>query len=943
MAGSILLEREYEIDVLSRRMTSALNGLGSLILIEGEAGVGKTRLLEEARALARAGGARTLTAYGSEMERDFAFGLVRQLLEPALVSAPAELRADWFSGAARAARPVVDGKQGSQTSSGDFAVLHGLYWCVANMASTQPLALLIDDAQWADAPSLRFLMFLVHRLSDIPVAVVVASRPGADAATARSLDVLGVDAATTRIRPRPLSLDSSGLLLNEAFRDERPAEVPFIEACHDVTGGNPLLLEQLARVMRAEGIEPVRENIGRVVDLGPQAVSRYVAGRLAELPEAAHRLARAVAVLGDGVRPDVAARQAGLSPEDTVQAAQHLTLVDIFSMESVARGNPLEMRLKFTHPLVRATVYGTLDPDVLMSAHIRAVQVLEATGAEAEKVGAHLLSIPPAGSERAVTVLRRAADDALLRGSPDAAQVHLMRALAEPPPREQRLDVLLQLAHCGQLLNDDRAIGPLREALTLSASPHQRAMIRAQIGSALFFLSRTTEALQIQRQGMREAPDENTRGLLAAGMLSTLAFEPNQPALFAYTDELERLPPHDSAGAGARDSMIAMVRTWQGRPEGIARARRAGRNEAFMAMPSNELFLALGVWHTLITADDEEAQASLENAIADAHRDGSVRALTAAFNHRGWGRLHHGHLDDAEADLLSAMRAVEEANVHVGRAFNGAFRAELHIARGRYAEAQAALEWGRLAPGNPGAVYHLLMSQARLLRLRGQADRALQTALQAGRSFASCGGDNPALIPWRSEAAVNLHRLGRVDEARQYAEQELVSARRWGAPRALGRALRVVGLAYGGTPKGLAALEESWTVLSASSARIEQIDSGLAYGAALWRATGEVSAQEVLREAITLAHACGSAHLVRVGIDALKKTGARPRRPTVSGPDSLTPSEARVARLAASGASNREIAQELFVSVKTVEVHLTNSYRKLGVRQRAELQEILAD
>jgi DNA-binding CsgD family transcriptional regulator len=197
-------------------------------------------------------------------------------------------------------------------------------------------------------------------------------------------------------------------------------------------------------------------------------------------------------------------------------------------------------------------------------------------------------------------------------------------------------------------------------------------------------------------------------------------------------------------------------------------------------------------------------------------------------------------------------------------------------------------------------------------------------------------------MAWRSQAALALLQLGRSEEAAPLAEQELALARAWGAPRALGAALRAAGLVAGGK-QGLALLQEAVEVLADSPAKLEQAKARTELGAALRRANHRARARDQLRRAVELATICGASPLAARAESELLATGARPRRIALSGLESLTPSERRVAEMAAEGPTNREIAQALFVTPKTVEVHLSSVYRKLGIGSRSQLAGALSE
>jgi DNA-binding CsgD family transcriptional regulator len=258
--------------------------------------------------------------------------------------------------------------------------------------------------------------------------------------------------------------------------------------------------------------------------------------------------------------------------------------------------------------------------------------------------------------------------------------------------------------------------------------------------------------------------------------------------------------------------------------------------------------------------------------------------------------------------------------------------------QGNLDEAEAVLDRASTPEPLPRAGYWawLLGSRARLLALQGRVPEALQTWLACGRRFAAHGGRNPAVLAWRSGAALAMHRLGRSDEARQLASEEITLARRWGAPTALGRALRVAGL-VAGDHNGLASLMEATTVLMASPARLEQAKTLIDTGAALRRSGRHEQSHQYLRRGLELAQICGATPLIERAKIELRASGARPPHVAPSGPDALTPSERRVAELATAGYSDRDIAQALFITTNTVETHLMATYHKLGIKGRADL------
>ena len=343
-------------------------------------------------------------------------------------------------------------------------------------------------------------------------------------------------------------------------------------------------------------------------------------------------------------------------------------------------------------------------------------------------------------------------------------------------------------------------------------------------------------------------------------------------------------------------------------------------------------------------ADLDEVLTVYEDALAEAHRHGSTLAFGAVKVFRAFALRWRGDLGEVEAEAREALAAGEVwgATARFAR-HAAAFLADSLMEQGRLDEAAAVLAgaWPGEAPPGSTRLLFLGDSARRLRLLRGDLAGGLEEMLEAGRLFEEVGSPNPAFIAWRSPAALALLQLGRRDEAGPLAEEEVELARTWGAPRALGAALRAAGLVEGGE-RGLELLVEAVDVLSGSPARLEHAKARTDLGAALRRANRRADAREQLRHAVELATICGATPLAARAESELLATGARPRRVALSGVESLTPSERRVAEMAAEGPTNREIAQALFVTQRTVEVHLTSIYRKLAINSRSQLPTALA-
>ena len=929
-----LVERERELAGLAVHIAGVRKGAGQFVVLQGPAGIGKTRLLTESRAEAEQAGMRVLAARGSELEREFAYGLVRQLFEPLVASAGKAERAELLGGTAAQAATLFgypDPTPASHDSDASFARLHGLFWLTVNLCTQGPLLMVVDDIHWGDAPSLRFLAHLLPRLDGLPLLLKVALRPAEPAADPHLLTQIITDPVATVVRPAPLSQAGSAQLIRALLDDH--ADEAFCAACYTATGGNPLLLHELAGVAVAEGITPTGAGAPRLIKLGPGAVRRRVALRLSRMGPAAEALCGAVAILGEDAEPALAAAIAGLESTEALEAARDLAAIEIL------RDHP---PLGFVHPLVRDAVYEGLPVTARIEGHMRAARLLMDAGAASERVAAHLLLVPPAGDEWVVTILRWAAQEAFRRGSPEAAVAYLERCLQEPPSPEQRAEILVQVGTVAQLVDLAKAVEHLRAALALAYDPERRGLIAEMLGRALQFVGRYDEAVEVYSHAAEALGEEHAdlRQRLEAGLL-TVAL--SAPALRGITieqlrEELNRCPG-TSLSSHMLDCLIALHDAMTGVPAQavIARARR-GLADGLLLQQAIGSTPFLSGCIALMAADLDEAISLLDAALAEAHQRGSIVSFGTLTCYRSLAWLWRGDLAEAETDAREAIRAITTARVDIGLPLAAAFLADALMEQGRLEEAAVALNWTSLPEPTPAAGhwYRVIDVRARLLLLQGRTREALEAMFACGRGYSVHGRDNPALVAWRSGAALALLALDRREEAQTLITEEVALARRWGAPRALGRALRVAGLIERGE-EGLGLLREAVAVLEPSPARLERAKALVELGAALRRSGQRATSREYLRRGLELAEVCGAAPLVQRARTELRATGARPPRTAVAGIAALTPSERRVVELAAAGRSNHEIAQALYITTKTVEAHLTRAYRKLGVTGRAGL------
>src|SRR4051794_33214418 len=509
----MLLEREAELAALGERLDA---GAGGLVIVEGPAGIGKTSLLAAAAERAATHGTRVLGARAAPLEQAYGFGVVRQLFEPVRAACGG---AEWerlTADAAGLARRALDPAAAVAAPGDDVthATLHGLFWLAANLAAQGPLLLSVDDAHWADPPSLRWLGYLARRLDGLPVLALVAVRTGEPPSEPRLLDDLLAEPRALLLRPRPLGPEAAAEIVCERIGDAAPE---FCAACHDATGGNPFLLEALVASMRAEGLAADARAAQAIERFGPEAVARALARQLGRLPAGAGELARALAVLGADAAPREVAALAGLDPADAATVSDALRAAGLLAAEPpAALGDPIlraagspapAPRSEFAHPILRAAVLAGLGPAERALWHGRAAALLRAADAEPERVAVQLLEAEPAADGDAVRALRAAAQAATARGAPESATRYLRRALAEPPGPAERPEVLLELGLALAAHRHHDAPALLRDAVDSIADPVVRGAAAVRAARALGLAALYADVVEICRATLADAAE----------------------------------------------------------------------------------------------------------------------------------------------------------------------------------------------------------------------------------------------------------------------------------------------------------------------------------------------------------------------------------------------------------------------------------------------------
>lgn len=916
----MLLERGAELAAVEALVGALPAGRGRVLWVEGPAGIGKSRLLDVVRERADGAGVRVLAARAAELERDYGFGVVRALFEPAVAAAGPRRRRELLAGPARLAAPVVVlDDPGPRVGTGDR--LHALYWLTANLADAGPLLLVVDDAHWADEPSLQALAYLAHRVADLPVGIVLAARPEPGAAAARYLAAVAAEPVTTVLRPKPLTRAAGDELVRTRLPDAAPE---FCAACHEACGGNPLLLLALVDALAAAGTRPDAGGVPAVHERAPAIVATSVLPRLRRLPPAAAAVARAVAVLGPDAELRHVAALAGLDPGRAAEAADALVAAGL-----LAAGRPLA----FAHPLLGQVVAEHMSPAERHRGHLEAARRLAVEEAGPERVAGHLLVTERLGDPWVVEVLREAARAAIGKGAPSTAVAYLRRALAEPPEPPARIETRVELGAAQLDVTAPEAFRTLSEALQTAADAAARARIAvlasrgARSVSDFRAAARFLEAVQDRLDEVH--PD--LRYEVESERVFVRWVDPAHRAAAAERARTLEDRAQDRGSAGANVLLTLAFEELHAGGPGVDRAaelaiRAAEINDRLQVRALGVVAASVTVLLALDRVD--AARAALESVIADARRRGSLLQLGEALTFRGV--LHHrlGQLADAEADARLASRLSVEAAAPTARRWTAAGLVRCLVERGRLGEAEEVLESIPVA----SRLSVLLEARGHLRAAQGRTEEAAADLLAAGAK-AERQLRHPGVVEWRPAAALVLHRLGNLGEARALADEAVRLAEFYAVPRALGSALRARGLVGGSVD----VLRDAVDVLAPTPARLEHARAVVDLGAALRRANRRTEARRQLEAGMHAAHACGADALVGRAREELIAAGARPRRPMATGIAALTPSERRVVQLAADGLGNREIAQTLFVTGKTVETHLAAAYRKLGVTGRAEL------
>lgn len=916
MLPSLLLERDAELAAITKVMGRAMAGRGSLLAVTGPSGIGKSRLLAHARNRAVVSGWRILDCRLTPLSGDVAHGVLWS----------------WFGDLVRRGSAGVHPFDGPGAALTDFCagrtrtvadLVYATRWLLEEISSDQAVLLLVDDLEHADAGSREVLELLAPALAALPCVLAYAVEEVADAPP-RLLD------ASQQLALRPLQAGGTASLVRSARPDLSDADAARL---HHDSGGVPLVLHELL----AGGLPDTTQGDG------------VVGSRVRALPERLLETARVVALLADDVAVALVAALVGRAEDAVADDFEELADRRVLWVD----GGLVRVR----HPLVAEALTRDLEPEQRAAWHSLIAAALRERDTHADLVAAHLLRARASHDPRARELLARQGRRALHAGNPALAGQLLDRALAEDAEDAEdatRVDLLAASARArAEAGLVEEAVALWDRAATASDAATGDAL-RIQAASALTFAGRSEEARQRYDVLLGGRPhDRAWRRLAARASLACLVQGTEPPAgtvgLPAPEDLAETATdPED----GFALTTVAAVHALQGGDAGECRtaALRGLATGFVLAEEANPgpLWLAAGVlaW----TGAFQEGETIFSEAIAVAQDHGSTMTFVQRSSCRGYLRTRMGLVREAMFDLEVAVRASARAAQGVPGSQRADYAAalaslvECHIARGELELAAACAEpLATLArtPGLVGAV--ALQALGDLAATAGDDEGALRHYTQVGERMRN-RIDNPAVLAWRIGAALSLVRLGRVPEAVELGREDLRLSEEFGAPFAIAQALRTVAV-VDPTVDRVQLLRQALAVLADTPAPrlAAQIATDLAGMLVLAGGADEEEVVGLLRSAEEYAGEQELRPLQDRARRLLARLGQSARRSRTEAVAALTSAERRVAQLAAEGLTNRQIAQQLFVTIKAVEWHLSNTYRKLGIRTRNRLPALFGE
>jgi len=899
----------------------ATEALPGVLLLEGEAGIGKTTLLRAGMAAASRSRFRVLSARPVEAESSLSFAALGDLLEERLGEVLGAL-----PGPQRRALEVALLLEEPEGPVPDRrAVGIGVLGALRALAAAEPLLLAIDDLQWLDPASATVLQFALRRLGDEPVGLLAASRSGRER-TPLEPERIFSEGRLRRVRVGPLSLGALHRLLRDRLDTTFPR--PTLRRIHETSAGNPFFSLELARAL---------ERHGRPLDPGerlpvPDDVHELSRDRLAALPAETAAALRAAAALS----------------QPTLALVSAATRGDRSVLEPAVEAQVVELegdRVRFTHPLLASAAYGSTEGR--RELHGRLAEII----VDPEERARHL-ALAAAGPDSSVAAaLEEAARGAAARGAPGvAAELTEQAARLTPPNRAE--DARRRTADAGYYhfeSGDSRRARAMLERLAaeLPAGP-ERASVLVRLAFTRAYDDDVHAASNLNLQALEEAGEDSlTRARALTGLAATL-FRRREQLAEAVEYARAAVELADGLGepviVGDALGVQLMAESALGQPEAGATLERL-----LQIQPAREpvRLQAEPAWHAAIVRmwweELERAQSEFGELLERGRESGDESFLPYVHVLAAQNECLRGDFGRAGSHAEAGQEIAEQVGQETLFGYALAVRALVDAHRGRADEAREegarALELARRTRSTP--TLHFATSALGLLELSlarpAAAAERLAPLVEFAREQEMC---EPSLTRFTLDYVQSLIEVGRLEEAAEVSHRYESHAARLGRKGALASALRCRGLlaaARGDLDEALATFERALAEHDFVAMPFERARTLLAHGSVQRRARQRRAARESLQQACAIFEELGAALWVEKAGAELARIGGR-----AAGPADLTPAEQRIAELVGQGRSNKEVAAELVVTVRTVESNLTRIYRKLGLRSRTELAHRLS-
>jgi pentatricopeptide repeat protein len=909
-ATTVIVERGDVLGALERLLNDACQGRGGALFVVGPAGLGKTTLIEHAISVARS---RFVVGVGrgDQVEAVLPFGLIGQALDQLL------------NGKLLGGSMALDADGGE---AGDISAQARLYGILRGVreAAVRPLLLALDDLHWSDPDSLTVIHLICRRLASLPVALIATARPWpVEAVTsARDLTAQGLAGIETLA---PLSTGAARQLLCSRLSGQVPAEV--VDQAIELCGGNPLLVEQVALELRRSG---------RLAE-GQVWLSRFVG-----VGAAGRRYLQAASVLGTRFRAAVATAVAGLSATEVAAEVDGLFRGGLLCEADYGWA-------RFTHALIRQGVYEDIAPPVRRDLHAACFRALVAAGAYPAEAAEHAVVAHLAGDPEAVATVARAGREALRVGAVHAARQHLeagMKLAGQAAPPELLFDLAAALVATGAR---EEAIGTYERLLGLPELPTaDRVAVLRELGQGSYLTGQVERAAACYESAVDLA--EQNYPALAVGALLDQAYLhqtlSGPQAALPWADRAAELATTRGVMQASAQAAWGALAYRCGDPEGLVRAAAAAtrvdliptsRSMDWHRYRHPTLSYATVAIHAERFTDAERLLTEILSSAE--HRSEPITQVQAAT---AWidGLCRLGRLDEA-LTLVDRLTELTELSPYASP-LAISYRALVLLEQGQLE--QAALCCTRLPTTTHHDRYSLHRADGLELHVRavlayrqGDAETACLLFAQLEQWADRTGEADPSYLPWAADAIAAHLACGRDTDAQHVIDW--VAQRAAALPTRWPKIVVAAGKATLAEHAGDRALAENYfsqaldlhAELPMPLARSRTLTD---YGALLTRGGDIARARVLLAEALHIAEECRAGWYANRARVEWRRAGERTR---THKPDELSPQEAAVAQLAQAGRTNREIAQQLHLSIKTVETHLGHIFQKLGIRSRWQL------